>query len=43
MTNQEWIKFLCEHWNVSKTIAKEMLHEMHRLKRIDKFNKEFYT
>lgn len=40
-TNSEWIDFLCEQFEVSRTSAKEMLHVMMCVKTEDNFKKQF--
>ena len=40
-TNPEWIDFLCEQFEISRTSAKEMLHVMMSVKREDNFKKQF--
>ena len=40
MNNIEWIDILSKEWQVSRTVAKEMLHNMYLLKRIDTLNKQ---
>lgn len=40
MNNIEWIDLLSKEWQVSRSVAKEMLHNMYLLKRIDILNKE---
>lgn len=41
MTNSEWIDFLVEQFNISRTSAKDMLHTMILVKREDNFKKLF--
>jgi hypothetical protein len=41
LTNPEWIDFLCEQFEISRTSAKEMLHVMMSVKREDNFKKQF--
>lgn len=41
MTNSDWKELLAEHWNISKTSAKEMLHGMYQMKAEDNFKKQF--
>jgi hypothetical protein len=41
LTNSEWIDFLCEQFEISRTSAKEMLHVMMSVKREDNFKKQF--
>ncbi len=41
MTNHEWIDFLSEQFDVSRTSAKEMLHAMISVKKEDNFKKQF--
>lgn len=33
MTNKEWIDLLSKEWNVSRTVAKTMLHLMYEEKK----------
>lgn len=40
-TNSEWIDFLCEQFEISRTSAKEMLHVMMSVKREDNFKHQF--
>lgn len=40
MNNIQWIDLLSKEWEVSRTVAKEMLHNMYLLKRIDTLNKD---
>lgn len=40
-TNSEWIDFLCEQFDISRTSAKEMLHAMMSVKREDNLKKQF--
>ena len=41
LTNSEWIDFLVEQFDVSRTSAKEMLHTMMSVKKEDTFKKRF--
>lgn len=41
LTNSEWIDFLSEQFDISRTSAKEMLHVMMSVKREDNFKKQF--
>ncbi len=41
LTNREWISFLAEQFNISRTSAKEMLHVMMSVKKEDNFKKQF--
>ena len=41
MTNREWIDFLTEQFDISRTSAKEMLHAMMSVKKEDNFKKQF--
>ena len=41
MSNKEWIDFLCEQFDISRTSAKEMLHVMMSVKKEDNFKKQF--
>ena len=41
LTNSEWIDFLCEQFEISRTSAKEMLYVMMSIKREDNFKKQF--
>jgi hypothetical protein len=41
LTNSEWIDFLSEQFNISRTSAKEMLHTMMSVKKEDNFKKQF--
>lgn len=41
MTNKEWIDFLVEQFDVSRTTAKGMLHGLMWMKQEDNFNKLF--
>ena len=40
-TNSEWIDFLCEQFEISRTSAKELLHVMMSVKKEDNFKKQF--
>ena len=41
LSNPEWIDFLSEQFEISRTSAKEMLHVMMSVKREDNFKKQF--
>ena len=41
LTNPEWIDFLSEQFDISRTSAKEMLHVMMSVKKEDNFKKLF--
>lgn len=41
LTNHEWIDFLSEQFDISRTSAKEMLHAMMSVKKEDNFKKQF--
>ena len=41
LTNSEWIDFLVEQFDISRTSAKEMLHVMMSVKKEDNFKKQF--
>lgn len=41
LTNRDWINFLVEQFDISRTSAKEMLHVMMRVKWEDNFKKQF--
>lgn len=41
LTNAEWIDFLVQQFDISRTSAKEMLHVMMSVKRRDNFKKQF--
>ena len=41
LTNPEWIDFLSEQFDISRTSAKEMLHVMMSVKREDNLKKQF--
>ena len=41
LTNSEWIGFLSDQFDISRTSAKEMLHAMMSVKREDNFKKQF--
>lgn len=40
LTNSEWIDFLAEQFEVSRTSAKDMLHLMMSVKKKDNFKKQ---
>lgn len=35
MTNKEWIDLISEQFDVSRSVAKKMLHEMMKIKQLD--------
>lgn len=35
MTNREWVDLLSAEWNVSRRVAKAMLHAMYEIKKAD--------
>ena len=41
LTNAEWVDFLSEQFDISRTSAKEMLHVMMSVKKEDNFKKQF--
>lgn len=41
LTNRDWINFLVEQFDISRTSAKQMLHVMMRVKWEDNFKKQF--
>ncbi len=41
LTNHEWIDFLTEQFDISRTSAKDMLHAMMSVKKEDNFKKQF--
>lgn len=41
LTNKEWIDFLSDQFDISRTSAREMLHGMMRWKKEDNFKKQF--
>lgn len=41
LTNSEWIDFLSEQFDISRTSAKEILHVMMLVKKEDNFKKQF--
>lgn len=41
LTNSEWIDFLTEQFDISRTSAKEMLHVMMSVKKEDNFKRQF--
>ena len=41
MTNKQWIDFLCFQFDISRTVAKKMLHVMMEVKRRDNIMKQF--
>ncbi len=41
LTNKEWIDFLSEQFDVSRTSARDMLHAMMSVKKEDNFKKQF--
>lgn len=40
MTNIEWMDLLVKEWSISRSSAKEMLHQMYQIKRYDTLRKE---
>ena len=40
MTNEEWIDLLSKEWSVSRSMAREMLHRLYQVKRLDTLRKE---
>lgn len=41
MTNKEWIDFLAQQFDVSRTTARNMLHGLMKMKKYDNINKMF--
>jgi hypothetical protein len=41
LTNAEWIDFLSEQFDISRTSARDMLHVMMSIKKEDSFKKQF--
>lgn len=41
MSNKEWIDLLSKEFNVSRTSAKDMLHQIMTIKRYDNIKKQF--
>ncbi len=41
LTNKEWVDLLQRNFNVSRTVAKEMLHGIMTVKQYDNFKKQF--
>lgn len=41
MTNKEWIDFLSEQFDISRTSARKMLHDMMQWKKEDNYKKQF--
>lgn len=41
MSNKEWVDFLSEQFNVSRTSAREMLHGLMKWKAEDNFKKQY--
>lgn len=41
LTNREWVDLLQRNFNVSRTVAKEMLHGLMTMKQYDNFTKQF--
>jgi hypothetical protein len=41
LTNKEWVDLLQRNFNVSRTVAKEMLHGLMTMKQYDNFTKQF--
>ena len=39
MTNKEWLDLLSKKWNVSRAVAKKMLHLLYEEKRMDNLKK----
>ena len=42
MTNKEWVDFLSKEFDVSRSIARDMLHGLMKMKKVNNFNKQFY-
>lgn len=40
MTDKEWIDLLSKEWSVSRTMAREMLHRLYQVKKLDILRKE---
>lgn len=43
MENNQWVSLLAKEFNVSRTVAKTMLHSLFVIKKQDEFRKEFKT
>lgn len=41
MTNKEWVDFLVQQFDVSRTTARNMLHGLMKMKKYDNINKMF--
>lgn len=41
MTNKEWVDFLVQQFDVSRTTARNMLHGLMKMKKYDNINKTF--
>jgi hypothetical protein len=41
MSNKDWIDFLCEQYDISRTSARDMLHGMMKCKKEDNFKRIF--
>ena len=41
MSNKDWIDFLCEQFDISRTSARDMLHGMMKCKKEDNFKRVF--
>ena len=41
MSNKDWIDFLCEQFDISRTSARDMLHEMMKCKKEDNSKRIF--
>lgn len=41
MTNKEWVNFLAQQFDVSRTTARNMLHGLMKMKKYDNINKMF--
>ena len=41
MSNKDWIDLLCEQFDISRTSARDMLHEMMKCKKEDNFKRIF--
>lgn len=41
LTNKEWIDFLAQQFDVSRTTARNMLHGLMKMKKYDNINKMF--
>ena len=40
MTDKEWIDLLSKEWNVSRSMARKMLHGLYQVKILDTLRKE---